>query len=116
MLGSGGGIIKAVMGKRGFKHRRSEDQFTVRGEYARNLQYVYSKEYRTDNGVVVDLLYFSVDILSEKLVIGIYRENPSIENGILTNTSRSLNLSKFTEENLESELSRMITPVRDHFK
>lgn len=115
MLG-GGVIIKTEMAKRGFKHRRTEDQFTVRGEYARNLQYVYSKEYRTDSGLVIDLLYFSVDVLSEKLVIGIYRENPSIENGVLFNTSRSINLSKFTQETLESELNKMITPVRDQFK
>lgn len=115
MLG-GGGIIKTEMGKRGFKHRRTEDQFTVRGEYARNLQYVYSKEYHTDNGVVIDLLYFCVDILAEKLVIGIYRENPSIENGVLANTSRSLSLNKFTEITLESELDKMIKPVRDQFK
>ena len=69
MLG-GGGIIRSAMSKRGFKHRRTEDQFTIRGEYARNLQYVYSKENQTRGGLVVDLVYFCVDILSEKLGIG----------------------------------------------
>ena len=113
---AGGGIIKMAMAKRGFKHRRTEDQFTIRGEYARNLQYVYSKEYRTNEGVVIDLLYFSVDILAEKLVLGFYRENPTIENGVLANTSRSVNLEKFSKETLESELDKMIKPVRDQFK
>ncbi len=61
-------------------------------------------------------LAVDVDILSEKLVLGIYRENPSIENGVFFNNSRSLNLSKFTKETLESELNKMITPVRDQFK
>jgi len=111
MLGSG--IIKSAMAKRGFKHRRTEDQFTIRGEYARNLQYVYSKENQTRGGLVVDLVYFSVDILGEKLVIGLYRENPTIENGVYVNTSRALNLHKFNKENLEWELEKLITPVKD---
>lgn len=110
---SGGGIIKSVMQKRGFRHRRTEDQFTVRGEYARNLQYVYSKEYQTKGGLVVDLVYFAVDILAEKLVIGLYRENPTIDNGIYINASRSLDLKKFNAENLHFELEKLITHVRD---
>ena len=112
----GGGIIKAVMNKRGFKHRRTEDQFTLCGEYARNLQYVYSREYQTRGGLVVDLAYFSVDVLGEKLVIGLYRENSTIENGIYVNMSRALDLQKFTVENVNRELDKLITPVRDRFK
>ncbi|QBG46575.1 hypothetical protein EGM51_03875 [Verrucomicrobia bacterium S94] len=112
MLGNGG-IIKSAMTKRGFKHRRTEDQFTIRGEYARNLQYVYSREYQTRSGLVVDLVYFSADMLSEKLVIGLYRENPTIENGIYENKTRSLDLRKFDSANLESELDRLITPIKD---
>lgn len=109
----GGGIIKAAMAKRGFKHRRTEDQFTIRGEYARNLQYVYSREQQTRGGLVVDLVYFCVDVLSEKLVIGLYRENPTIENGIYANGSRALDLLKFDRENVERELDKLITPVKD---
>ncbi|MDF7825538.1 hypothetical protein P4B35_16045 [Pontiellaceae bacterium B12227] len=104
------------MTKRGFKHRRTEDQFSVRGEYTRNLQYVYSREYQTKGGLVVDLAYFSVDILGEKLVIGLYRENPTIENGIYVNASRALELQKFSAENVEREIDKLITPVRDRFK
>jgi hypothetical protein len=112
----GGGIIKTAVNKRGFKHRRTEDQFTMRGEYARNLQYVYSKEYQSKDGLVIDLLYFCVDILGEKLVIGLYRENPTIENGVYINASRAIDLKKFTAENVESELDKLVTPVRDRFK
>lgn len=115
MLG-GGGIIKSAMAKRGFKHRRTEDQFTIRGEYASNLQFVYSKEYQTKSGLVVDLLYFCIDVLGEKLVIGLYRENPSLENGVYINASRALDLKKFTAENVEKELEKLISPVRDRFK
>jgi hypothetical protein len=108
----GGGIIKTAMHKRGFRHRSSEDHFSIRGEYARNLQYVYSKEYRTNAGVVVDLVYFSADMLDEKLVIGLYRENPEIENGVYANASRSVSLLKFDAENVDRELDKLITPVR----
>ena len=110
---AGGGNIKSAMKARGFKHRRTEDQFTIRGEYARNLQYVYSKEYNTKGGLVVDLVYFCVDVLDEKLVIGLYRENPTIENGIYVNATRSLDLQKFNRESIEQELEKLITRVRD---
>ena len=63
---AGGGIIKAAMNRRGYKHRGTENQLTIRGEYARNLQYVYSKETMTSDGVVVDLVYFGVDVLGAR--------------------------------------------------
>lgn len=111
---SGGGIIKTAMNRRGYKHRRTEDQFTLHGEYARNLQHVFSKETPSSDGVVVDLVYFGVDVLSEKLVIGLYRENSQIENGMYANAARSINLQKLSLETLEKELDKLITPVRSH--
>ena len=113
---SSGEIIKSAMDRRGFKHRRTEDQFTLRGEYARNLQFVYSRETPTRDGTVIDLVYFAADMLAEKLVIGLYRENPQIDNGVYINDSRSLALSKFTRENLDGELDKLIAPVRDRLK
>ena len=67
----GGGIIKSAMNKRGYRHQHAEDQFLIQGEYARNLQFVYSKETSTKTGLVIDLIYFSVDVCAEKLVIGL---------------------------------------------
>jgi hypothetical protein len=115
MLASGT-VIKTTMNKRGFRHRRTEDQFSLRGEYARNTQFVYSKEYKTKQGLVVDLIYFAVDIMSEKLVIGLYRENPEIDNGILINTSRAINLPKFDADEIGKILDKLIPPVKDKFK
>ncbi len=112
----GGGIIKTAMDRRGFKHRRTEDQFTIIGQYARNLQYVYSRETQTRDGLVIDLVYFTADMLNEKLVIGLYRENPQIENGIYANASRSISLTHFSKESIEKELDKLITPIRDRFK
>ncbi len=111
-----GGIIKAAMNKRGFKHRRTEDQFTIRGEYVRNLQFVYSKEALSRAGLVVDLVYFAVDIVGEKLVIGLYRENPDIENGVYVNSSQTVELQKFNPDEVGQALDKLILPVKDKFK
>ena len=120
---AGGGMIKAAMNRRGYKHRGTEDQLTIRGEYARNLQYVYSKETMTSGGVVVDLLYFAVDVLAERLVIGLYRENSKkskqtkkSEDSVYENTARSISLEKLNRERLDKELDKLITPVRGRFK
>lgn len=116
---AGGGIIKSTMNQRGYKHSGTEDQFTIRGEYARNLQYVFSKETITSGGVVVDLVYFGMDILAEKLVIGLYRENAKKskkEDRVYANTARSISLLKLSRESLEKELDKLITPVRGRFK
>jgi len=111
-----GGIIKSAMAKRGFRHRRTEDQFTTSGQYARNLQYVYSKEYAGKSGVVVDLVYFAVNIVGEKLVIGLYREETGRENGIYINASRSIYLIDFSAEAIDKELDKLIPAITGSFK
>ncbi len=119
---AGGNIIKTTMNRRGYKHRGSEDQLTIRGEYARNLQYVFSKETITSDGVVVDLVYFGVDVLAEKLVMGLYRENSKksnkakTEHAVYANAARSIGLLKLTRKSLEKELDKLITPVRGRLK
>lgn len=119
---AGGGIIKTAMNRRGYKHRGTEDQLTIRGEYARNLQYVFSKETITADGVVVDLVYFGVDVLAEKLVMGLYRENSKKskkakkEDAVYANVARSIGLLKLSRETLEKELDKLITPVRGRLK
>jgi hypothetical protein len=110
------GIIKLAMIERGFKHRRAEEQFSIRGEYARNLQYVYSRESHGRGGIAVDLVYFSVDILNEKLVIGLFRENPQLENGVLINSTRLLDLQNFTAKELGLALDKLIPRPKDKLK
>lgn len=101
------------MNKRGFRHRHADDTFTIKGEYTRNLQYIYSRKYASKSGQVVDLVYFGVDILSEKMVIGFYRENVDITNGVRVNTSSSLPLRKFNAEKINHVLDRLIPPMLD---
>jgi len=112
MLGSGT-IIKKAMKERGFAHRRSDDQFSIHGEYARNMQYVYSREIRADHVTIIDMVYFAADFMSEQIVVGLYRENPDIENGILINHSRSISLHKFSIERLNRKLDKLIPSRRD---
>ena len=113
---TGSGIIRTAMTKRGYKHRRTDDQFSIRGEYTRNLQFVYSKESPTQAGRVVDLVYFAADVLNEKLVIGLYRENPDLENGVYINASRTLDLEKFSAESLDRVLNQLVTSAKDKLK
>jgi hypothetical protein len=113
---SGNGIIRKAMEKRGYKHRRTDEEFSIRGEYTRNLQFVYSKDRVTQAGKVVDLVYFAADLLSEKLVIGLYRENPAMENGVYINASRTLDLEKFNAKELDRVLDQLVTPMRDKLK
>ena len=58
----------------------------------------------------------ALDVLNEKLVIGLYRENPSIENGVYVNASATILLHKFNAETVNRELDKLITPVKDRFK
>ena len=106
------GVINSLMSQRGFKHTRDDEGFTMSGEYARNLQYVYSRERMTREGLIVDLLYFAVDILGEKLVVGLFRENPTVENGTIQNQSRSIRLTEFSKENLEELLDNLIPTMK----
>ncbi len=110
------GIIKSAMNKRGFKHRRVEDQFSIRGEYVRHLQFVYSREYSTQTGFVVDLIYFAADVVTEKMVVGFYRENPKIENGVFINTALSFPLENFNVEEMDRTLDKLIIPVKGVLK
>ena len=113
---SGKGIISTAMHRRGYKHRRTDEEFSIRGEYTRNLQFVYSKDRVTQAGKVVDLVYFAADLLNEKLVIGLYRENPAMENGVYINASRTLDLEKFNAKELDRVLDQLVTPMRDKLK
>ena len=50
-------------------------------------------------------------MLNEKLVIGFFRENVSIENGVLHNSDISIPLSKFSIEEVDPDVSKIITTM-----
>ena len=108
--------MKKVLAARGYRHCKSDDDFTRHGEYARNIQYTFSKEFKGAREKVVDIIFISADVLSEKLVISFYRENISIENGVLQNSDASIPLIEFSIEEFEKQLDRLIpkgNPLRN---
>jgi len=109
--------IKKILVERGYKHCESDDEFTRHGDYARNMQYAFSKEFQGPHQKVVDIIFLSVDMCGEKLVIGFFRENVSIENGILENADTSIPLVKFSIAEFEKKIDRLIprgSPIRKH--
>lgn len=107
--------IKKILAERGYKHCESDDEFTRHGEYARNIQYAFSKEFVGHNEKVVDVIFLSVDLHSERMIIGFFRENVLVENGILVNGDIGIPLAKFSMEEFEKQMDRLIpkgTPLR----
>lgn len=103
-----GQSMKKVLAARGYHHCKSDDEFTRHGDYARNIQFVFSKEHKTVHEKIVDLVFLSVDVLNEKLVIGFFRENVSIDNGVLENSDVAIPLEKFSIDEFEKQLDRLI--------
>jgi hypothetical protein len=100
--------MKKILAARGYRHCDSDNEFTRHGDYARNVQYAFSKEFKGAREKVVDIIFLGADMVSEKLVIGFFRENVSIENGILENADTSIPLAKFSMEEFEKQLDKLI--------
>lgn len=100
--------MKKVLASRGYHHNKSDEEFTRHGDYARNIQFAVSKDFKNGREKVVDIIFLSVDVMNEKLVIGFFRENVTVENGILQNSDMSIPLSKFSIEEFEKQLDRLI--------
>ncbi|MFA5689184.1 MAG: hypothetical protein WC959_08565 [Kiritimatiellales bacterium] len=100
--------IKKVLAERGFTHSGNDATLSIHGEYARHIQYVFSKEHFGNAGRVMDLVFLTADFRNERIVIGFFRENVSVEHGVLMNTAASIPLLKFSIETLEKELDRII--------
>lgn len=100
--------MRKVLAARGYHHCKSDEEFTRHGDYARNIQYAFSKEHKRGHEEIVDLIFLSADMVNEKLVIGFYRENISIEKGIMENSDVGIPLAKFSIEEFEKQLDRII--------
>jgi hypothetical protein len=100
--------MKRVLAERGYKHCYNDDRLSLHGEYARNMQYVFSKEIHHHQDKVVDIVFLSADMHAENVVIGFFRENVSVEDGVLENGSINIPLSKFSIEEFEKQLNKLI--------
>lgn len=109
--------MKKILAERGYKHCLTDDDVSMHGEFTRNIQYAFSKEHHGFGEKVVDLIYLSADMNRELIVIGLYRENVNIEKGVLANQATTIPISKFTLDEFEKQLDRLIpkgSPVRSH--
>jgi hypothetical protein len=100
--------MKKVIEAHGFKHSNNDDHFTRHGEYARHIQYAFSKEHIGDREKIVDLIFLGADLKAEAVVVAFFRENISIENGVLESADFSIPLTKFSVELFEKKLNRLI--------
>lgn len=100
--------MKKILAARGYHHCKSDEEFTLHGAHARNIQYAFSKEFKGTREKIVDIIFLGVDVIGEKLVIGFFRENVSIENGILVNSDVSIPLSKYSIEEFEKQINKLI--------
>ncbi len=100
--------MKKILADRGYVHCDSDMEFTRHGDYARNIQYAFSKEFKGSNEKIVDIIFLGIDLRDEKLVIGFFRENISIENGILENADLSIPLAKFSLDEFAKQVDRLI--------
>jgi len=97
-----------ILAERGYRHCDSDSEFTQHGDYARNMQYAFSKEFKGPREKIVDIIFLSADLRAEKLVIGFFRENVSAENDVHENSDVSIPLTKFSLEVFEKQLDRLI--------
>jgi hypothetical protein len=100
--------MSKVLAARGYQHCKRDEEFTRHGDYARHVQYAFSKEFKGPSEKIVDIIFLSADLHNEKVVIGFFRENISITNGVIVNTDISIPLAKFTLEEFEKQLDRII--------
>lgn len=107
--------MKKILADRGFHHVASDDDFSRHGDYARNLQYAFSKEHSGAGGKIVDLVFLSADMHRELFMIGFFRENVSVEKGVLINEGISIPLAKFSLEEFEKRVDELLpkgSPVK----
>lgn len=100
--------MSKILAARGYRHCDSDEEFTRNGDYARNIQYAFSKEFKGPSEKVIDIIFLAFDMRNEKLVIGFFRENVSAENDIHENSDISIPLSKFSLEAFEKAVDRLI--------
>jgi len=100
--------MKRALAERGYKHCYNDDKLSLHGEYARNMQYAFSKEIQHGQDKVVDIIFLSADMHTEHIVVGFFRENISVENGVLEDGSINIPLSKFSIEEFEKQLNKLI--------
>jgi len=97
-----------VAERHGFSLSRDCEKLCLHGDYARNIQLVFSKDSINNGHKMNNRIYVGVNLYREKLVIGLLREYTNLRNGIVVNTSKSISFSQYNEENIEKILKKLL--------
>lgn len=101
-------IIK-VLKKNGFSLDKDCQSMCIHGDYARNLQLVFSNRSQVNDLEMLSRLYVAVNLYRETLVLGLIREFTSVGNGVVVNTSRSIGLSDMNEDSLDKLVKKFLS-------
>ncbi|OUX37462.1 MAG: hypothetical protein CBE26_03165 [Kiritimatiellaceae bacterium TMED266] len=97
-----------VMEKNGFSLNRDCEELCLHGDYARNIQLVFSNQNDVNEQMMTSRMYMAVDLYREKLVIGLIREFEELANGVVLNTTGSIKLMDFNEENVDKLVKQLL--------
>lgn len=101
--------LMKIVERHGFSLSRDCEKLCMHGDYARNIQLVFSKRDEMDGRAMVHKIYVGVNLYREKLIIGLIREYINIKNGVVVNTSDSISLSDYNESNIEALVKKLLS-------
>lgn len=101
--------LMKIVERHGFSLSRDCEKLCMHGDYARNIQLVFSKHDEMDGRAMVHKIYVGVNLYREKLIIGLIREYINIKNGVVVNTSDSISLSDYNESNIEALVKKLLS-------
>jgi hypothetical protein len=96
------------MEKKGFSLDRECEDLCIHGDYARNVQLVFSNHNEVNEQMMTSRMYVAVDLYREKLVIGLIREFEELANGVVLNASGSIKLSDLNEKNVDKLVKQLL--------
>ena len=102
-------VIIKVAERHGFSLNRDCEKLCLHGDYTRNIQLVFSKQDLHNGHEMIHRIYSGVNLYKEKLVIGLIREYLNIRNGVVVNTSESILISQYNEENIEKIFKKLLS-------
>ena len=101
-------LIIRVAERHGFSLSRDCEKLCLHGDYARNIQLVFSKNSMHNGHKMINRVYVGVNLYREKLVMGLLREYTNVRNGTVVNASKSISFSQYNEENIEEMLKKLL--------
>ena len=102
-------ILMKIVERHGFSLSRDCEKLCMHGDYARNIQLVFSRHDEVDGRAMVHKIYAGVNLYRDKLVIGLIREFINIKNGVVVNTSDSISLSDYNEDNIDALVKKLLS-------